>query len=87
MKKVIIVCVFALSLIATVSYGIGGPAGGGTSGPSNPGGTPGPGYSCTVMSICRDIFSNQTGSVSCTGICYCKRGFESVTCDGNTTKC
>lgn len=41
---------------------------------------------CTVTTICRDIFGNQTGSVACQGT-TCKRGITWVECDGHRTDC
>lgn len=44
------------------------------------------GYSCSVSSKCY-LFGGVDGSVSCTGIRKCIRGFEYVSCDGNITSC
>ena len=38
-------------------------------------------YSCTVSYDCGN------GKVECSGTHSCSRGFQSVTCDGNTTFC
>ncbi len=84
MKKVILACVFVLSLIATGSYGIGGPAGDGTSGPSNPGGTPGPEEVCIT---CYDFFGNPRGTVCCPERFFGGRGYNWILCNGTKTHC
>jgi len=45
----------------------------------------GGGYSCTVTSNCGT--GHNGGSVSCTGVKKCERGWQWVKCDGNKTKC
>ena len=46
------------------------------------------GYSCSATSNCYIAFGQVVdGSVSCTGVVKCERGYEWVKCDGKKTTC